>query len=51
MLLPLAPPDAANPPHPHGAEDQPLTWELPPYLQGLGSSMAGDSAPLQRWAA
>jgi len=51
MLLPLAPPLAANPSHPHGAEDQPLTWELPPQLQRLGSFWVDDSALLRRWAA
>jgi hypothetical protein len=48
MLLPLVPPNAANPSHPHGAEDQPLTWELPPQF---GSSRADDWVPLRRWAA
>jgi hypothetical protein len=51
MLVPSVPPIGANPSHPHGAEDQPLTWQLPPQLQGLGSFWADDSAPLRRWAA
>jgi hypothetical protein len=45
------PPDAASPSHPHAVEDQPLTWELPPQLQGLDGFWADDTAPSRGWAA
>jgi hypothetical protein len=31
------------PAHPNGAQDQPITWELPPLFRFLGASWGGDS--------
>ena len=51
MLQELVPPGAANRAHAGRAEDQPMTWELPPQLQGLGGFWADDSTREARLAA